>query len=80
MAIMPPLPPLQRPTAVHERPCRLCPAAHYPPDPESEDILGYVKSGEMSADEATYCCAWNPSKRCKGAADRYGYKEATDAQ
>lgn len=73
-------PPLQRPTSVHSRPCRHCPAAHFPPDPEAEDILGYVRSGEMSADEATYCCAWNPSKRCKGAADRYGYTGDADAR
>ena len=72
--------PTGRPTAVHARPCRHCPAAHHPPTPDSVDVLEMVKSGQLSPDEATYACGWNQAKRCKGAADKYGYVEVTDAR
>jgi hypothetical protein len=44
------------------------------------DVLEMVKSGQLSPDEATYACGWNQAKRCKGAADKYGYVEVTDAR
>jgi len=39
--------PAERPTEVHDRPCGPCPSAHYPPDPESLDILEQVRTGQV---------------------------------
>ncbi len=59
----------ERPTEIWESPCEKCPSAHGPGDPESEDILEWCRSGEVSFEEATFPCAWRPNKLCKGICD-----------
>jgi len=68
-----------KPTAVHEKPCPRCPSAHYPPDPESEEIIRWVKAGKMPASEAVFSCAWRPEKLCRGVCDNVGYSEPSQA-
>lgn len=64
----------KKPTEVHDKPCKLCPSAHYPMDPEAQQIIDWVNSGEMDPKEAVFSCAWRPGKICKGVADNVGYR------
>lgn len=61
-----------RPTEVHRKPCRHCPSAHHPQDPESEDQKKFIEAGLLTPREAVFPCGWGPRKLCKGAADYYG--------
>ena len=56
-------------------PCKHCPSANFPPDPESLHIKELYEAGKMSAFDAIFLCAWRPAKLCKGACDRLGITE-----
>lgn len=60
---------MKRPNEVWESPCKKCPSAHYPPDPESIDMLKAFKQGDITFEEYTFPCAWRPEKLCKGVVD-----------
>ena len=64
-----------RPKKIWRRPCGHCPSAHYPPDPESEDIARFYKEGKITAWDATFVCAWRPGKLCRGVCDNVGVTE-----
>lgn len=52
---------------IHLAPCKRCPSAHYPPDPEAEDWKAAPKQYRLS--DGLFVCAWRPSKVCKGLCD-----------
>jgi len=64
--------PYSPPRRIWRKPCVKCPSAHYPPDPESEDMERMYKSGAITVWDATFQCAWRPGKMCKGLCDRLG--------
>jgi len=52
---------------VHDAPCGPCPSAHYPPDPESEDIrLNWSRPDQLAV---LFVCAWRPTALCRGQYD-----------
>jgi hypothetical protein len=65
------LPP--QPTEIHRSPCSHCPSAHYPSDPESDDIRACDR--ETRAKHA-FRCAWRPEKLCRGYCDDMGLDES----
>lgn len=57
----------------HTRPCKNCPSAHFPPDPEAECLLQqphYVRV------EHAFACGWNPKRYCRGYCDQNGVSDA----
>lgn len=58
-----------RPTETQPRPCRNCPSAHCPPDPEAEDQLAFLRAGTLTREQVVFTCGWNPSRLCRGVAD-----------
>lgn len=60
---------------IWKKPCKNCPSAHFPPDPEAADIEKWFKAGEIGLDYAVFTCAWRPGKLCKGVCDRMGLTE-----
>ena len=69
-----PVVPEVRPTTIHKAPCKHCPTAHHPPDPESIDILTTWTREQQR--EALFPCGWRPDKLCKGQCDELGFTEA----
>ena len=61
--------PESRPTEVHKKPCKNCPSAHHPRDPEAQDILDALSRGEVSFEDVVFPCAWRPEKICRGVYD-----------
>lgn len=57
----------------HKRPCKHCPSAHSPPDPEAADILAQPHA--VRVDHA-FICAWGNSRFCKGYRDAAGISDA----
>lgn len=55
--------------AVWEKPCERCTGLP-PDDDEFSDLIAAIKSGQLSADELIYRCAWRPSGKCAGFAQR----------
>ncbi len=55
---------------IHSQTCKYCPSAHYPSDPESEDMIRFYREGSLTWDELTFPCAWRPEKLCKGICDQ----------
>lgn len=53
----------QKPKEIHDRPCASCPSAHFPIDPESEDILEWPIEERL---KTVFSCAWRPEKLCRG--------------
>ena len=64
-----------RPRTIWKRPCKHCPSAHFPPDPESLQMTQFYKAGEITVWEAIFPCAWRPQKMCKGVCDVMGITE-----
>jgi hypothetical protein len=60
-------------TTIHKAPCKHCPSAHYPPDPESLDVQTWPRQHQR---EALFVCGWRPDKLCKGQCDELGFTEA----
>lgn len=61
------------PSEVHGLPCRCCPSAHFPIDPEMEDLCNApieVRAAHI------FVCAWRPEKLCRGAFDLMKLAEA----
>jgi hypothetical protein len=56
----------ERPKEIHRNPCKHCPSAHYPPDPEALDTLDYPRDLQI---KSVFPCAWRPQKMCKGVCD-----------
>lgn len=48
---------------IHDEPCRNCPSAHYPPDPEARDIMEWPEAERL---KTAFPCAWRPDKLCRG--------------
>lgn len=66
--------PETRPNTIHAAPCKRCPSAHHPPDPEA---LAYQSAPrELQLSEGIFACAWRPNKLCKGVCDSLNVKEA----
>lgn len=61
------------PKLANSSPCKHCPTAHFPPDPESALIKSGVKSGELRAEDHVFRCAWNMSRLCRGVCDSLGF-------
>lgn len=62
-----------RPREIHKAPCKHCPSAHYPPDPESTDIKEtWPREDQL---QSVFPCAWRPEKQCKGYCDFLGVTE-----
>lgn len=64
--ILPAIAPPVRPNKIHAAPCKHCPSAHYPPDPEALDMLTWPRDQQL---EQMFPCAWRPEKLCKGYCD-----------
>lgn len=60
---------------IWKNPCKKCPSAHYPPDPEALDMDQFYKNGEITLRQLIFPCAWRPQKFCKGICDRNGVTE-----
>lgn len=73
MRITMPAPAARRPDSIHAAPCKRCPSAHYPADPEAIDM----KSWPIAEQHAhAFPCAWRPAKLCKGYCDSVGMTDA----
>ena len=57
----------------HTAPCKNCPSAHYPPDPESEDIVKWPHELRL---QTAFACGWAPKRYCKGYCDQMGISDA----
>ena len=57
----------------HKAPCRHCPSAHYPPDPESSDVMTWPHSERV---KTAFACGWNGKRYCKGYCDQMGISDA----
>ena len=62
-----------KPKKIWKTPCKHCPSAYSPPDPEALDFEKAVKTGELSAKEVVFACAWRPQKLCRGICDKLNY-------
>jgi hypothetical protein len=56
----------ERPRIIHKSACAHCPSAHFPPDPEAEDIKYAPRAIQI---ESCFPCGWRPNKLCKGYCD-----------
>lgn len=57
---------------MHKRPCTNCPSAHYPPDPEAQDIMQAPFQVRL---ETAFPCAWAPVRFCRGYCDQMGISD-----
>ncbi len=57
------------PRTMHARPCKHCPSAHHPPDPEALDLEALPFELRV---QHVFPCAWNGSALCRGVCDRMG--------
>lgn len=57
----------------YTRPCRHCPSAHHPPDPEAEWIMAQPHAVRV---ENAFPCGWNGKRFCRGYCDRAGASDA----
>ena len=55
-----------RATEIWKQPCANCPSAHFPTDPEVEDIKTWSREAQL---DTVFRCAWRPEKLCKGYCD-----------
>lgn len=62
-------PSVQVEPVMHLKPCKHCPSAHYPPDPEVEEVLKYSHEEKL---KTVFPCGWNGKKYCKGYCDSMG--------
>ncbi len=62
---------------VHLRPCKNCPSAWYPHDPESEELEIACANGEIPEKDYLFKCAWRPNKICKGLFDKLQKRKAS---
>jgi hypothetical protein len=58
-----------RVTEIHTHPCKRCPSAHYPPDPEALDYLAASRADQVGS---VFRCGWRNDKACKGYCDFLG--------
>lgn len=54
---------------MHIKPCKNCPSAHFPPDPEVEVILTWSHEDKL---KTVFPCGWNGKRYCKGYCDSMG--------
>lgn len=47
--------------------CKHCPSAHFPPDPESEDIRDHFSRSEQL--DTLFACGWGDGRLCRGYCD-----------
>lgn len=64
--IIPPVGELVDPTEVRCTPCDYCPSAHWPLDPQAEEILRWPRPHQL---ETLFTCAWTRGKLCRGYCD-----------
>ena len=55
-------------------PCKNCPS-EIDNDPESKEMRQWYFSGEITADQAIFLCAWRQTKYCRGVCDFMGIDE-----
>lgn len=60
------------PVAIHESPCRHCPSAHHPPDPESMDLAATRRRNQVLH---AFRCGWRPDRLCAGYCEQMGMTE-----
>lgn len=61
------------PRRIYREACSHCPSAHYPPDPEAQDIAALPKEERI---RYVFRCAWRGMALCKGVCDELGVTEA----
>jgi hypothetical protein len=69
-------PPLLGPRAeprAHDHPCKHCPSAHHPDDPESAEIKTWPHEERL---KTAFPCGWNGRRYCKGYCDQMGLSDA----
>jgi hypothetical protein len=66
-------PPEDIPRCIHAVACSHCPSAHYPPDPEAQDIAQLPKDERI---RHVFVCAWRGGALCRGVCDELGVTEA----
>lgn len=64
-----PIEPPSPPRTIHARPCKHCPSAHHPPDPEALDLEALPFELRI---RHVFACGWNGSALCRGVCDRMG--------
>jgi hypothetical protein len=71
------IPPVEDPKEpqprMHKRPCKNCPSAHYPDDPESADIKTWPPALRV---RTIFACGWSPVRYCRGYCDEMGVNAA----
>ncbi len=66
-----------RPTRIHRHPCARCPSAHFPPDPESQDIAALPYAERI---RHVFPCGWRPQALCRGVCDELGVDASNVAE
>lgn len=56
----------------HYKPCKNCPSAHFPPDPESADIMTWPHEFRV---QSAFACGWAQNRFCKGYCDQMGISD-----
>ena len=64
----------EKPLFTWLKPCNQCPTAHYPPDPESLDILSW--SFKDRIEQGRFPCAWRTKGNCMANQKSTFYGEA----
>ncbi len=63
-------PPLREPEPkMHTKPCKNCPSAHFPPDPEALAMESWPHEERV---KTAFPCGWNGKRYCKGYCDKMG--------
>lgn len=62
-------------TEIYKRPCGPCPTARGD-DPEIIQMREWYRTGQITAQEMVFRCAWRRKKICRGIADFAGITEA----
>lgn len=52
----------------HKVPCKNCPSAHYPNDPETQEIIDKWPRDEQV--KSAFACGWNQVRFCRGYCDK----------
>jgi hypothetical protein len=66
-------PPEDIPRRIYAVACSRCPSAHYPPDPEAQDIAKLPKEERI---RHVFVCGWRRGALCKGVCDELGVTDA----
>ena len=51
----------------HTVPCKNCPSANHPPDPEVQDVMTWPREEQV---KTAFACGWNQTRFCRGYCDK----------